>query len=234
MNRISLILVPGLAADGRLWQPVLQHLVDLVDPTIAACEGQSIADWGDEILAGAPNRFYVAGTSMGGYVAMEVALRKDPRVAGVILLNTNARGASPEQRERAHAMVDLVRDGQFDQVVEKVSAFVAGGKPELAGPVGTMTRELGPEVFVRQQLAIAERKDRREELARLEIPALVIAGDEDRLAPPSLNNEIARAIPLAELDILPTGHLSTLELPAAVASAMRQWLVAAETAAKRL
>lgn len=233
MSRIRLTLVPGLAADGRLWQPVLEQLADLVDPTIAACKGDSIADWGDEILAQAPGTFYVAGTSMGGYVAMEVALRKDPRVAGVILLNTNARGASPEQRQRAAALVDMVRNGLFEQVVEKVSSFVTGGNADLAKPVGAMTRDLGPEVFVRQQLAVAERRDRREELAKLAVPALVIAGDEDRLAPPSLNNEIARAIPGAELEILPCGHLATLEVPAAVASTMRRWLLATEASTKK-
>lgn len=232
MPRIPMILVPGLAADGRLWQPVLEQLVDLVDPTIAACRGNSVADWGAEILSDAPDRFYIAGTSMGGYVAMDVALRKDPRLAGVILLNTNARGASPEQRQRAAALVDMVHNGLFDQVVEKVSSFVAGGKTELAEPVGAMTRDLGPEVFVRQQLAVAERRDRRAELKQLEIPALVIAGDEDRLAPPSLNNEIARAIPRAVLEILPCGHLSTLELPSEVASTMRHWLLASEVAGK--
>lgn len=232
MSRIPLVLVPGLAADGRLWKPVLEQLADLVDPTVASCKGYTISAWGDEILAQAPERFYVAGTSMGGYVAMEVALRNDPRVAGVILLNTNARSASLEQRQRSTALVDMVRSGLFDEVVEKVSSFAAGGKTELAGPVAAMTRDLGPEVFIRHQLAVIDRRDRREELPQLDIPALIVAGDEDRLAPPSLNNEIARAIPRAELEILPCGHLATLEVPSAVATSLRNWLVAIEATAR--
>jgi pimeloyl-ACP methyl ester carboxylesterase len=230
MSKIQLILVPGLAADERLWRPVIEKLDGVAESAVAKCTGDSIAAWGDEVLANAPDRFYIVGTSMGGYVALDVALRADKRVAGVILLNTNARAASPEQRQRGAALIDMVRNGLFEQVVEKMSGFVAGARPDLAEPVAAMSRDAGPEVFMRQQQAVLDRLDRREALTRLGKPALVIAGDDDRLAPPSLNNEMARAIPKAQLEILPCGHLSTLELPGEVAGMIQRWLAAQEAA----
>ena len=225
MTQIPVVFVSGLAADGRLWQPVLDRLSDVVAPTVAKCEGASIEDWADEILASAPQQFYIAGISMGGYVALEVALRGDARLAGVILLNTNARSASAQQRERGEGLIDEVRKGNFAQVVERLSGVVSGGKAGVGELAAVMTLDAGAETFVRQQQAVLSRADRREQLPRIAVPTLVIAGDEDRLAPPSLNNELARLIPSAELEILACGHMSTAEAPAEVADIIRRWLV---------
>ena len=233
MSRIPLILVPGLGADKRLWQPVVDRLVDVVNPIAATCEGDSIAAWADEILADAPDGFYIAGTSMGGYVALEVALRGDDRMAGLILLNTNAHSASAQQRERGAGLIDEARGGRFDQVVDKLAGFVSGGKLELAESVAVMARDAGADAFVRQQRAVLARHDRRAELPRIGAPTLVIAGDEDRVSPPSVNNEIARLIPTAELEIFACGHLSTLEAPSEVAEKIGQWLAVQEAAPAR-
>jgi pimeloyl-ACP methyl ester carboxylesterase len=57
------------------------------------------------------------------------------------------------------------------------------------------------------------------------VPTLVGVGAEDKLIPPALSEEMAAAIPNAELVIFANaGHIPTLEAPAAVASAMRTWL----------
>lgn len=224
MRQIPVIFLPGLTADGRLWQPVVDKLADVVEPIFATFEGDSIAAWVDHVLAGAPDRFYVAGTSAGGYVALDIALRGDGRLAGLILLNTNARGASEAQRQRGDDLIRQANSGEFDKIAEKLGDFVAGGKAELARLASEMTRDAGAESFVRQQKAVLARQDRRDELSRIDVPTLVIAGDEDRLAPPSLNNEIARSIPAAELEIFSCGHLSTLEATDAVANAIRGWL----------
>ena len=150
MSRIPVVFVPGLAADARLWQSVMDKLASAVEPTVAACKGNSIVAWADEILSGAPDRFFIAGTSMGGYVALEVALRGDDRLAGVILLNTNARSASPQQRERGGALIDEVRNGRFDQVVDRLA--VVDPLPEL----GRLAGELG----IRKRLEVGlERGD---------------------------------------------------------------------------
>ena len=224
MDKVSVAFVPGLAADERLWRPVTEKLDQIVWPIMAQCKGESIAAWADEILAIAPEHFYVAGTSMGGYVALEVALRGDERLAGLILLNTNARSASPQQRDRGVSLIDDVRNGHFDQVADKLAGLVGGGNPEASKIAALMMREAGPEIFVRQQQAVLARKDRRAELPQITVPTLVIAGDNDLLVPPSVNNEMARLIPNAELEILPCGHMSTVEASADVADKIRSWL----------
>jgi pimeloyl-ACP methyl ester carboxylesterase len=225
MSRIPMALVPGLAADGRLWQPVVDRLADLVDPTVAVCTGESITAMTDEILAEAPERFVVAGISMGGYVAIDTALRGGDRVAGLVLLNTTARAASPEQRQRGGGLLDDAGDGGFDSVVDRLAGLVSGGRPEPAAVAAAMMRDAGRDVFVRQQQAVLERPDRRAELAQLSVPTLVIGGHNDQLAPSRLSIELADLIPNAELQVLACGHMSTVEVPDEVAEAIRDWLL---------
>ena len=224
MSKLQVIFVPGMASDGRLWQPVIDRLADIAEPTIARCSGDSIADFADEILADAPARFVIAGISMGGYVALEAALRGDARLAGVALLNTNARSASPLQVQRSTALLEDVERGLFDTVADKLAETVAGGKAEVAPLAAAMARAVGRDGYLRQQRAVLARLDRRSELRQIAVPTLVIAGDDDRISPPSFANEIARSVPGAELEIFPGGHLSTVEVPEMVAASLRDWL----------
>lgn len=224
LSKNHVIFVPGMASDGRLWQPVIDRVSDIVEPTIARCSGESIADFADEILADAPARFSIAGISMGGYVALEVALRGDARLAGVALLNTNARPASPLQVQRSTALLDDARRGLFDAVVDKLAETVAGGKADVAALAAAMARTVGNDGYLRLQRAVLDRLDRRSELRRIAVPTLVISGDEDRISAPSLANEIARTVPGAELEIFPCGHLSTVEVPDLVSASLRDWI----------
>ena len=65
------------------------------------------------------------------------------------------------------------------------------------------------------------RADSRPALAAIECPTLVLVGDGDRLTPPKLSQEMAAGIPGARLVVVPDcGHLSTLEQPQAVTTAL--------------
>lgn len=224
MSKLPVIFVPGMASDSRLWQPVIDRLSDVVEPLVARCSGESLTEFADEILAQAPARFAIAGISMGGYVALEVALRGDPRLAGLALLNTNARPASELQVQRSTALLEDAKRGLFETVADKLAETVAAGKADIVPIAAAMVRTLGRDGYLRQQRAVLARRDRRGELRQIAVPTLVIAGDEDRISAPSLANEIARAVPGAELDIFPCGHLSTVEVPEMVAASLRDWL----------
>lgn len=224
MSKLAVIFVPGMVSDSRLWQPVIDRLSDIVEPTIARCSGNTISEFADEILSDAPDRFAVAGISMGGYVALEVARRGDVRMAGLALVNTNARQAAPQQVERSSGLMEEATRGQFEQVVGKLASTVAGGKPDVVSLAAAMARDLGCDGYLRQQKAVLQRSDQRGMLPNIAVPTLVIGGDDDRICTPSMANEIARSVPQAELDIFPCGHLSTVEVPELVAGSLREWI----------
>ena len=82
-----------------------------------------------------------------------------------------------------------------------------------------------PEIFAAQIRALLARPDARPVLARIRCPALVLTGDHDAWSPPQRHEEMAALIPGSRLVIVPgSGHMSTMERPAAVSEAMREWL----------
>jgi pimeloyl-ACP methyl ester carboxylesterase len=229
MANLPLVLVPALGCDERLWQPVINRLDD-IDCIVIRGEGDTITAMADGVLAQAPQEFHLAGISMGGYVCLDVVLRRSGRVRAVALLNTSAIAAPADRRENSLRLVDLARAGRFDQAVEIISGAVAPRHPDVADLAAAMARDLGPQVFDDQQLAVLNRLDRTAELEKIDIPALVVVGTIDTITPRELGENLTAGLPDAELLVLDgVGHLSALEDPERVASALRGLLTRAES-----
>lgn len=226
-SRLPLVLVPALGSDERLWNAVAEMLSGETgrECIIVRGEGNSIDELADSVLAKAPQTFDLAGISMGGYVSLDIALRHTHRVRGLVLLNTSAIAASPQRREAAATAIDAVNGGHFEETVQMVSAAVAPTRPDVADLAAAMARDLGPRVFIDQQMAVSTRRDRRGELRELDVPTLVIAGADDTITPSSLSAELAAGLPRSELIVLDgVGHLSVVEQPRQVADALSTWL----------
>ncbi|MFI6435379.1 alpha/beta fold hydrolase [Streptomyces sp. NPDC050759] len=234
MLQYPLVLVPALGCDARLWQPVIDRVHDLVECVVVQGSGTSIASMADDVLAQAPDRFYLAGISMGGYVSLDIALKAAGRVAGLALLNTSAIAAPPDRRQSSIGVMELAESGRFDEAVDLVSGAVAPARPDVTALAAAMARDLGAEVFKAQQLAVLHRRDRTSEIAKIAVPTLIVAGDADVITPLRLSEEMASSIPAAELNVLEgIGHLSPLEDPAAVAARLGDWLVRSDGRARR-
>src|SRR5262249_53529747 len=95
----------------------------------------------------------------------------------------------------------------------------------LKAIVRSMAGETGAAAYVRQQNAIMARRDWRDLLPLVRCPTVVIVGDGGELTPPKLAAEIADGIAEGKLVVVPdSGHLTTLERPAAVNAALTWWL----------
>jgi pimeloyl-ACP methyl ester carboxylesterase len=226
-----LVLVPGLLCDERLWRHQLEGLSDLAGPVhVPDVTGQdSMAEMARGVLEAAPERFALAGLSMGGYVSLEVVRRAPERVEALALLDTSARPDTPEQTEARLALVGLARSGRFDEVWRLLLPRIVHPDrvedPAIRSTVREMALAVGPEGFERQERAIIGRPDSRGGLPAISCPTLVLCGKDDALTPPQLHEELADGIPGARLcQIDDCGHLSTLERPEAVTRAMRAWL----------
>jgi|SRR5262245_4973149 len=229
---LPVVLIPGLLCTARLYAeqiPLLWRFGPVMvadnrrDDTMAAIAAH--------ILAAAPPRLALAGLSMGGYLALEVMRQAPDRVARLALLDTNARGDTPEISERRRRQIELAQSGRLGEIVEQqLPLFVhrdRRGDASLIEIVRLMTEETGADAFVRQQRALIRRPDLRPDLAAIRCPTLVLVGDGDELTPPALAKEIAGGIAGARLVVVPaSGHLSTLEQPVAVNAALVEWMAA--------
>jgi pimeloyl-ACP methyl ester carboxylesterase len=227
---IPCLLIPGLGDSARLFEaqiPVLWRFgpVTVADHTRA----DSIPALAAGILAHAPPRFALAGLSMGGYTALEIMRQAPERVLRLALLDTSARPDTAEASALRIDAVARVERGDFVQVTEEAWPRLVHhnrtGDQALKQKYMTIHLETGPEAYVRQQRAIMRRPDSRPSLAQIRCPTLVLVGDDDRLTPLALAQELAQGIAGAHLVVVPdSGHLSCIEQPATVSDALAAWL----------
>lgn len=231
MDGKELLLLPGMMCDQRLWRPQLEAL-DARCRVGDLTRGESIEAIAADLLADLPTRFALAGLSMGGIVAFEMWRRAPERIERLALLDTNFRADPPERRRLRNEQIVRVAAGQLESVLRdelKPNYLAASHRADtrLLDEVLAMGMELGPTVFERQSKALRDRPDSSATLATIDCPALVLCGSEDSLCPVALHEEMAAAIPGAELCVIEDcGHLATLEQPGAVNGALARWLAA--------
>ena len=170
----------------------------------------------------------LGGLSMGGYVAMAFLRRHPGRVAGLLLADTKA-GADPaaarENRLRIAGRLDA--DGTADVLVEDVLPALTGPttaaeRPEVVARVRAMVESVPPAAAAWAQRAMAARPDSLDVLRGVDVPALVLRGDEDALAGQADVAAMVDALPQGRLETLPrAGHLTALEVPDEVVRSVR-------------
>lgn len=229
-ERPHLLLLPGLLCDARLWRPQVEALSGCADIAIAdMTRDDTMAGMARRALDDAPERFALAGLSMGGYAAFEIMRQAPERVTKLALLDTGARADTAEQTTRRADLISLADRGEFKAISPRLlPLFVHESRladEALIADVTAMADSVGKEAFLRQQKAIMGRPDSRPRLAEISCQTLVLCGRDDVLTPPELSTEIAELIPGAELLLIDDcGHLSTMEQPAPVNAALKSWL----------
>jgi pimeloyl-ACP methyl ester carboxylesterase len=233
-DRVPLALLPGLLCDAALWRAQVEALSDIAEPWVADFTTQdSIAAMADSVLAAMPPRFALAGLSMGGYVALEAIARAPERIERLALLDTRHRRDDDETTARRRGLIELAEKGQFKGVTPRIlPLFIHEARladAELTGTVTAMAERVGKDAFVSQQRAIIGRRDHAATLVDIHVPTLVVCGRQDALTPLADSQAMAAGIAGARLLVIEDcGHLSSLERPEAVNTALRRWLTAEE------
>ncbi len=234
-----LLLVPGLLCDDAVWAYQAAALADIADVRVANNgDTDSLGALAESIIAHAPPRFALAGHSMGGRIALEVARRAPGRLLGLALLDTGYEElASGEAGEREaagrYALLAMARrEGMRAMARTWLQGMVHSPRltdEKLVESILQMFERRTPDLFALQIKALLERPDATSVLATLELPTLVLCGREDTWAPPSRHDAMAKMIRRSTLEVIPDcGHMSTLERPQAVNQAFRRWLQSIE------
>lgn len=224
------ILVPPLLCSSRVYEPVLDAVWAHGAVTIAdTLHDDTIAAMAARLLRGAPARFALLGTSMGGYVALEVVRQAPERVSGLALVSTSARADSADQLAARRRQSEMVEQGRFDALVDAAYPAVVAERnesaPGLLGAWRAMAAAVGPEGFLRQQAATMARSDSCDLLAGITCPTVVVHGAQDRLIPVAAGEEIAAAVPGATLRLVAdAGHFLLLEQPEAAEAIVDEFL----------
>lgn len=235
--KTPLVLLPGLLCDDTVWREQIAALRDVADCMVVDYgEADSLGEMARIALEAAPERFAVAGHSMGGRVAFEILRRAPERVTRVALMDTRTH-AKPEgeagEREAA-ARYELLGIARRRGMRAMGEVWMPGmlhparhSDAALTGAILDMIERKTPEIFEAQIRALLARPDARDVVAAIRVPALVLCGREDAWSALSWHQEMARASAGARLAVIDDcGHMAPMERPAEVARAMRDWLAA--------
>lgn len=223
--------VKALAADGwRVVTPDLRGHGASPRPDESATMQRQAADVRRLADTLGLDAFVLAGFSMGGYVALQLALESPARVRGLALIDTRADADTDEARARRYATAEDVKARGVAVVADAMlpkmlTERTRGQRPELADEVRDMMMRAPQTGVVQALLGMAARPDQRPHLAKLQMPALVLVGSEDAVTPRDAAEVLAKGMPDARLEVIPdAAHLSPMEQPEAVTSALRRWL----------
>jgi pimeloyl-ACP methyl ester carboxylesterase len=172
----------------------------------------------------------LVGVSIGGYVLFEFWRQHRGRVAALGLCNTKAPADGPEARAgRLQAANDVLERGAepfFESMIPKLMGRTTREtRPDLVEGALRMMRKMSPENVAQVQRGMAARPDSIETLKTINVPTLLVTGDEDLMT--GLNEaELMRShIANSQLRVIPkAGHYSPWEQPQDAAKLLRQFL----------
>lgn len=224
-----LILIPGMMCDARMWGGLAAALHPRqVAYALPVC-ADSVSALAAAVLRHAPPRFALAGLSMGGIVAMEVARQAPERVDRLALMDTNPRVETPAKQARRVAQMARVQAGGLLAVMrDEMKPLYLAETPYRSSILDLcmdMALTLGPATFADQTRALGGRPDQTATLAAFTRPALVLMGQHDILCPRHRHDLIQALMPQSRLVVIDgAGHLPTLEKPFETTVVLRRWL----------
>ncbi len=175
-------------------------------------------------------RVVLGGLSMGGYVAFAFYRRWPERVAALILADTRASADTEEGRKaRLETAGVAEREGSgaiAERMLPKLLAPATHEhQSEIVAAVRSMILEATPAGIASALRGMAARASAFDLLPQIDVPTLIVVGEQDVLTPPADSEAMAKAIPGSTLVKIPeAGHLSNLEQPEAFNRNLQEFL----------
>jgi 3-oxoadipate enol-lactonase len=170
------------------------------------------------------------GVSIGGYALFEFWRKYRGRVAALGLCNTKAQADGPEARAaRLQAATDVLERGTEPFIETMLTRVLAKttheNRPDLVDGVLRMMRTMSPDDIAQVQRGMAERPDSIETLKTINVPTLLVTGDEDSLTGVKEAELMRQHTPGSQLRVIPkAGHYSPWEQPEEATRLLRQFL----------
>ncbi len=215
------VFIPALLCDEELYRDVIARLGDAIVPHVLLSPKPRMEDSVADILARAPAKFALVGTSYGGNLALEVALAAPGRVTALWVMGSNPAAPDPGGPDLAGGLTHTP-----DAVIDMLGGVIAHkDAPAAAATFKAMAHRVGGAAGAAQATALAARREATSRLGTLHMPAVVLWGRDDALVPVAIGRALADTLPHAHFHALAEcGHLPTLEKPAESAALFAAFL----------
>jgi 3-oxoadipate enol-lactonase len=242
-NGPPIVLLHPFPVDHGFWLPAAMALTSryrLIVPDLRG-HGESSAGAGHALMEKhaadiarildheGVGRAPFAGVSIGGYVLFEIWRRYRGRVAALALFNTKAQPDSAEAKAgRLQAAEDALQRGAepfFESMIPKLMGKTTrASRPDRVEGALTMMRKMSAESLAQVQRGMAERPDSVSMLTTINVPTLLVTGDEDAMTGPAEAELMRQNIAGSQLKIISkAGHYSPWEQPEEAGVLLRQF-----------
>jgi pimeloyl-ACP methyl ester carboxylesterase len=249
---MPVLLVHGFPLDHSMWDAPIARLSDrwrVIAPDLPGFGGSqatsgtvTMAQMASHLAAlvdalAVEEPIVLCGLSMGGYIALEFWRRYAARLRALVLCDTRAAPDTPEgARGRRETADMLLREGTQPLADAMLPRLFAAATLESRSNVAAIERRkilaARPSGLAAALRGMAERRDFRGQLGKIELPTLVVVGEHDAISTVEEMRSLAGAIPDAEFVIIPrSGHLPPLENPDAFNKALGKFLTRVERGA---
>jgi 2-succinyl-6-hydroxy-2,4-cyclohexadiene-1-carboxylate synthase len=231
----SLVLLHGFGGTHRAWDRVVAQLSPQRYTALALdLPGHGEAAQADppvtfdsciaHVLGRAPQRFALCGYSLGGRVALNVALAAPQRVTRLVLVSSSAGivddAERAARREADHRLADQLEQIPFEQFIERwrTQPLFAEDPPHVGELAREDQRRNDPRCLaaVMRGIGTGEMTPLWDRLGELPMPTLAVAGERDEKFT-ALAVRMAALVPNATFAVIPGGHSLALESPLAIA-----------------
>jgi len=229
MKKPTLILLPALMCDDNLFKDQTAKLSEFCNVVIPVLKDyNNIKDAADYVLSIAPREFFLAGISMGGYIAMEMVTIAASRIKKLCLMATKIEEDTEKQKAIRLAGIKQVELSKEVTATKSYLATMLHNKKDdeaLYETIQNMNKNLGADSYINQQNIILSRKSLKGKLKHFLNQTLIIAGINDTVTPLSLLEDISKEIPNNTLVSLANcGHLIPLDQPEATAALLEYFV----------
>lgn len=228
LNATTFVFVPGLLSDRIVWEPLAEQFSENVFHADLTMQ-PSIPEMASSVLASTQGNLVVAGHSMGGRVAMEMAHQAPERVKALILANTGHDALRLGESEKRQAKIENGYEDFSGMAAEWLRPMVAPDRTSddlLMASLTNMVMRQSPEIHERQMRALMGRPNAGDYLPHFSCPVLLMTGALDSWAPEPQHREMAKMSRQAELHVIAgAGHFLPLEKPDEVIEIVRSWLL---------
>jgi pimeloyl-ACP methyl ester carboxylesterase len=231
---LPVVFLHAFPLDRSMWAPQVGALVRqarCIAPDLRGFGGSTPAppystdQYADDVAAlldtlGA-DPAVVVGLSMGGYIAFAFWRRHRAKVRALVLADTRAGADTDEGRERRRRLIEVARSRGSQTVAEMQIASMVGAttrqrRPEVVETVRAMMAAAPVEGIVGALEAMMARPDSTSTLATIDVPTLIVVGEEDTLTPPNEAQAMHEKIRGSRIEVIvQAGHICNLERPAA-------------------
>jgi 3-oxoadipate enol-lactonase len=226
----TVLLLHAFPLDAGMWDETRRELegVAVVAPRLPPeGGGRTLSGWAAAVLGLVEGEIVPVGVSMGGYLAFELWRQAPERISGLVLSDTRAGPETDEGRAGRERTIELIREhgavGLWGEMEPKL--FSPAAEPEVVALARSIALDRSQDDLVTCLEAIRDRPDSRPTLPTIDVPTLVVVGENDELTPPHEAAAIASGIADAKLVTIPeSGHLTPLERSGAFLASLRALL----------